>query len=106
MSIKRIVKNLLQIWKNKWKILEGLWNNFHKKRFVERIAAERMKMCLECPFIDIKGKDCAVPGTQPCCSICGCSLAIKVRSLSSECPKEYWRIVMTEEEEDKFNLNR
>ena len=41
------------------------------------------------------------PGTQPCCSDCGCSLAFKVRSLSSDCPKAYWDAVATEEQEEQ-----
>ena len=47
-----------------------------------------------------KGTDCLAPGTQPCCSDCGCSLAFKVRSLSSECPKGYWNSLMPEETEE------
>jgi hypothetical protein len=27
-----------------------------------------------------------MPGTQPCCSDCGCSLGLKLRSPDSSCP--------------------
>jgi hypothetical protein len=54
-------------------------------------------------LFDAKGTDCLAPGTQPCCSDCGCSLAFKVRSLSSECPKGYWFALTTEEQEEKIN---
>jgi hypothetical protein len=37
-------------------------------------------------MMDTVGTDCAVVGTQPCCAVCGCSLALKLRSLESECP--------------------
>ena len=47
-----------------------------------------------------KFRDCLAPGTQPCCSDCGCSLTFKVRSLSSECPKGYWDALVTEDQED------
>lgn len=45
-----------------------------------------MKICNLCPLLDAKGDKCGVPGTQPCCSECGCSLALKLRSLESSCP--------------------
>ena len=45
-----------------------------------------MKECKKCPLLDTTGTSCAVVGTQPCCSVCGCSLALKLRSLESECP--------------------
>jgi hypothetical protein len=34
---------------------------------------------------------------------CGCSLSLKTRALSSECPLGYWKAVLSEEEEDKLN---
>jgi len=47
-----------------------------------------------------------VPGTQPCCNEklggCGCSLSLKIRALSSECPKGYWKAELTQEEEDQL----
>jgi len=44
-----------------------------------------MKICNLCPLIDIKGSKCAIPGTQPCCSDCGCSLAFKLRAKEAYC---------------------
>ncbi len=64
-----------------------------------------MEICLKCPLIDNEGFMCMIPGTAPCCSACGCKLAFKTRSLSSECahPTEpKWRAVITQEEEDKM----
>ena len=46
-----------------------------------------------------------MPGTQPCCSECGCSMGFKLRSLSSSCPIDKWKAVLTEEEEDELNKN-
>ena len=40
-----------------------------------------------------------MPGTQPCCGECGCSLALKTRSLSSECAEGHWTSVLTDEED-------
>jgi hypothetical protein len=71
-----------------------------KKEHIEEIAYYRNEICIKCPFIDLKGSNCAVVGTQPCCSECGCSLKLKTRSLSSDCPKGHWKAVTTQEEED------
>lgn len=94
--------NPIKIWKEKGKILEGIKNNIFKKDHIEDIAKERMAICKICPHIDHIGKSCAVPGTQPCCGDCGCKLSWKTRSLSSSCPKNYWKALLTEDEEDKL----
>lgn len=94
---------LTDIWKNKGKILEGLKNSIFISEHIENLAEERMEKCNACPHIDKTGSKCAVPGTQPCCGLCGCSLHLKVRSLSSECAdteNKQWDAVMTENEED------
>lgn len=100
-------ENIFQIWKNKGQILEGIANSVFKKEDVEIIAQERMDICSLCPLIDHTGKGCMIGGTAPCCNQnmggCGCSLSFKVRSLSSECPKGYWKAEMSQEEEDKLN---
>lgn len=95
--------SLLKIWKNKGKILEGIKNNIFKSEHVEEIAKERMNICRSCPNIDLSGNSCLVPGTQPCCSMCGCSLSLKTRSLSSSCDNKFWTEVLSEEEEDALN---
>jgi len=64
-----------------------------------------LAICNECPSLDKTGDNCLMAGTQPCCSICGCKLAFKTRSLSSECPHPdgpKWKATMTEEEQDKY----
>ena len=91
--------NLIRIWKERGKIAEGVMNNVFKTHHVENIAFFRNEICKVCEFIDTKGDSCAIPGTQPCCSECGCSLKFKTRSLSSKCPKGYWEAELTEEEE-------
>jgi hypothetical protein len=93
----------LDAFKNTGKIMEGIKNKLFKKEHVEAEAAYRMFLCNKCEYIDIDGKDCLVPGTQPCCSQCGCSLEFKTRSLSSSCPKGYWKALMNEEEEEALN---
>lgn len=94
---------LSDIWKNRKQIFEGITNTLMRDEFVEEVAAERMIICDACPKKDIEGKDCLISGTQPCCSLCGCSLQFKLRSLSSECPDNKWKALMSEEEEDKLD---
>ena len=60
-----------KLWKNKWKILEGLKNRIFKKQYVEKIYQERLLICTICPHLDEEGDKCYVPGTAPCCSKCG-----------------------------------
>lgn len=97
--------NPIQIWKMKGKILEGIKNNVFKKEHVEEIAESRFAICNICSHLDTKGDKCAVPGTQPCCGDCGCKLDWKTRSLSSECPKGFWKAVLSEAEDAALTVN-
>jgi hypothetical protein len=103
MNLKR---NIIQIWKSKGQILEGIKNSVFKNEDVEHIAQQRMQICNKCALLDVQGVGCFVPGTQPCCNEkkggCGCSLALKTRALSSSCPKHKWQAELTEEEEDQL----
>jgi hypothetical protein len=95
--------NLIRIWKERNKIAEGVKNNIFKTKHVEDIAFFRNEICRVCEFIDPTGAKCAIPGTQPCCGECGCSLKLKTRSLSSDCPRGFWKAELTEEEEAIVN---
>lgn len=77
--------NIKTIWKNKWHILKGFWHSIFKTRYIESVAADRLEICATCPDLDEQGVKCMMPGTHPCCGKCGCSLAMKVRDLSSGC---------------------
>jgi len=96
--------NLKDIWKNKKLIIEGMKNSIIKKEVVEEVAAERMKICDECPHKDTKGDSCFIPKTQPCCSLCGCTLHFKLRSLSASCDDKRWDALISQEEEDELNF--
>ena len=97
------LNSIIQIWKHKGQILEGIKNNIFKKEDVEIIADARMEICTNCPLYENTSQGCTVPGTQPCCGECGCSLKLKTRSLSSDCPRGFWKAELTEEEEAKIN---
>lgn len=94
--------DLKKIWKNRKQIYEGIKNSVMRDEFVEDVATKRILICNECVEIDLKGSKCEMPGTQPCCGNCGCSLAFKTRALSSECPIGEWPALMSEKEEDKL----
>lgn len=87
--------------------MEGITNSIFKKEDVEAIAEQRLTICKSCKLYDDKGVGCTVPITQPCCNEnlggCGCSLSLKTRALSSDCPKGKWKAELTEEEEDLLN---
>lgn len=100
-----MLNNAIKIWKERGKIFEGVRNNIFKKEHIEEIAAQRNETCIKCIYIDLKGSKCAVTGTQPCCSECGCSLKLKLRSLSSDCPKDYWSAVTTQQEEELIRVS-
>jgi len=102
----RMAKSLLDVWKNKSSILEGIKNSVFKKETVEQIANARFVICSACPHIDRDGKKCLVVGSAPCCSLCGCKLGWKTRSLSEECAdvnNKRWEAVLTENEETELN---
>lgn len=92
--------NLKEIWKNRKQIIEGITNTVIKDEFVENVSALRMEICNTCPDIDTIGKECLMPKTQPCCSLCGCSLSFKTRSLSTSCPSKKWASIISEKKED------
>ena len=104
MSLKN---NIIQIWKSKGQILEGITNSIFKKEDVEEIAEQRKAICHTCQLYTEDDGGCMVPGTSPCCDQrqggCGCSLKFKLRSLSSECPLGKWTAELTQEEEDQLN---
>ena len=96
------INKLLGALGNLDKIAEGVKNKIFKKKEVEAIAKMRWAECKLCPLLDKKGTSCAVPKTQPCCSDCGCSLGLKLRSLSSSCPKGRWGAIMNSKLENKL----
>lgn len=73
---------------------------------VEEVAQERLAICNTCPNFDTIGDDCMVPGTQPCCKLCGCSMNLKARALSAKCDDNRWDAVLSQDEEDNLNSYR
>lgn len=98
------MNKITQIWRARKQILEGLGNNIKKKEFVEEVYQYRKKICESCVHND---GQCMVPGTGPCCGACGCSLKIKLRSMSAVCGLDtinetpLWFPVLTPSQEDE-----
>lgn len=97
------INKLLAALGNLDKIAEGIKNKIFKNEDVEAVAKMRWQECKSCPLLDEKGTSCAVNGTQPCCADCGCSISLKIRAMSAECPKGRWKAVMSAELENKLN---
>lgn len=98
-------------WKNRKKIIEGIWNNYFPNAYVERVAEKRLKICRSnmCGYYDKWGESEAafIKGFEACAS-CGCKLSYATRSLSKECGisekglPPLWGSEMNEQEEDEF----
>ncbi|MDA8685569.1 hypothetical protein N9L94_00950 [Robiginitalea sp.] len=93
---------LINAFGNMPSILEGIKNKVFTKEDVEEVAAIRWGICDSCQYVDHVGTHCVVPGSQPCCSDCGCILSLKIRSMSAECPKGKWSAFMSEDDEKKL----
>lgn len=81
-----MIKKLKVIWKNKAHIWAGFMNWLFPTTLTEKAYKERIEICKACPLIDNLGNHCFVAGTEPCCSACGCSLTLKLRDLTEQCP--------------------
>lgn len=84
----------MTIWKNKWKILEGIWYNhivfhFNKTHWAKKLVEERRTICSTCKYLDRYGlSERVVLKGKPACSLCGCNIQEKTACLSCECPIE------------------
>jgi len=80
-------------------IVDGFSYLVVKNSEVEKIAKVRAQICARCPFaeyltnkpsnIAVNGKQYSIKGMR--CSVCGCALAAKVRSMNDQCPRERWQ---------------
>jgi len=103
-KVKKI-NQLIRAFGNLPAIYEGVKNKIFKQEEIEEIAAIRWSICQKCKYFDFIGTNCAIPGTQPCCSDCGCNLSLKVRALSQGCPKNKWFAFMDKQTEEKLKNN-
>ena len=72
-------------------IIAGYKGYFFPNKESKELADKRLKICEECPELDLEGKFCAMPGTAPCCGKCGCQIKIKVcGGNKTSCPLKKW----------------
>jgi hypothetical protein len=72
------------------------------KKEIEEIANQRTEICKGCSMNSEHQKKFNKYKTfRPDfhCTVCGCDLHLKTRSLSSECPLGKWKALGTQEEE-------
>lgn len=102
---------LKTIWKNKFKILEGIKNTLFPTQYVEKIASHRLAICQSnvCGFYDEKGvMEITVLKGKPACGGCGCNVIYKTHTLSGYCYLQdigklpLWDVEMTEKEEEAW----
>ena len=83
--------NIIKIWKNKGKILEGIKNSIFTTMQIRKVSKERLDICRQdlCDQYDPLGEmpNAAVKGKESC-GICGCLLKLKVKCLSCSCALE------------------
>lgn len=73
------VKHFIEGWSNL------LFSSGQKKSYIDKVSDQRLEICRQCPYHSVK--------VTEHCSKCGCPLAAKTRSLSSECPVGKWGAV-------------
>ena len=85
-------------------ILEGVWNSVFVKESIEQVAKERLTICHGCDKNSDHAKTLGYKTFRPDfhCSLCGCNLELKTRSLSEVCPAGKWEAQLTNEEELKL----
>lgn len=66
-------------------IFIGIKNWLFGNQAIEEMAEKRMKICNTCEHFDTTGNKCYVPGTQPCCAVCGCKLNWMIRVPEEKC---------------------
>lgn len=55
---------LMEIFKNRNLIWEGMKNNLFKREHIEEVYHERLEICKTCKLFDLSGEGCTIPGTR------------------------------------------
>ena len=85
-----------KIIKNRRNIITGIKNWLIRKNYTEQLYKERMAICAKCPHLSKTDEGCMMPKTQPCCSLCGCSLKLKLRDPASACDISKWKAIQNQ----------
>lgn len=86
-------------------IIEGAWNSIFVKAKIEEIANERGAICNVCSHNSVNKKDQKFVNPLPHCTLCGCNLHMKTRSLAQVCPDKppRWEAVVDQKQEDEID---
>lgn len=91
MNLEKVKSIFIKIWKNKFRIIEGIYYNhiiFHinKLHWAKRLVDQRRLICSGCKHYDQYGTSKRVIITgKPACSLCGCNIKEKTACLSCNC---------------------
>lgn len=82
-----MLENIRHLWKNKKKIIQGIWNSYFGSDPTNKIAQNRLYICrTECPYYDHDGSwEKAYVKGKEACGICGCNLEFLTHSMESQC---------------------
>lgn len=61
------------------------------KEVIKQVAEERLAICEECPMHSKYLKNTIRPDAH--CTICSCTLVIKTKVLSEQCPQGKWKSI-------------
>lgn len=94
--------SIIEVWKKRNQIFEGIRHAIFKREDIEVIAQQRLNTCRAntCGYHDPTGDSTAavIKGVESCAS-CGCKLAWKTRALSDGCPIGLWTPILTDTED-------
>jgi hypothetical protein len=88
MKIKKWMIKLKHIINGYFNLLLQILNIEPKE--IKDLSQKRMEICEKCELIDRVGSKCSLPGSQPCCGSCGCSLKAATKSKDYSCPEKKW----------------
>ena len=91
-------------------IIEG-WRNHLippevlKEKILE-VSNERLSICRRCEYNSINAPAHTwIADVYEHCTNCGCPLIAKTKCLSAGCELKRWNAIITEEEEEKLNID-
>ena len=92
--------SLIQIYEG-WK--NNLFPKEELKKQIDEVSNGRMEICRNCFYHSSNRPGYRTMRPDEHCTNCGCTLSAKTKCLSCSCPKDYWKAVVTREQEDEID---
>lgn len=91
--------------------MEGIKNHIFPKKEVEEISRLRLDICNTCEYHSSNKENYKSLRSDKHCTICGCPLVTKTKSLGTNCPIDKWGPILDINEEQellrlKHNTNK